>query len=89
VYSVVYSNKALREFQKLDKPTAVMIFGWIDKNLVNCSNPRLHGEALIGDKKGYWRYRIGTYRLIADIHDDIVAIEIINVAHRRDIYNNR
>ena len=82
----MYSKNAVRELQKLDKPIAAMIYGWIDKNLVDCSNPRLHGKALVGNKKGYWRYRIGTYRLIADIHDDVVMIEIINVAHRRSVY---
>jgi mRNA interferase RelE/StbE len=86
MYSVTYSKNADKELQKLDKHTATIIYGWIDKNLVGCTDPRLHGKALIGDKKGYWRYRIGTYRLIADIQDNIITIEIISVAHRREVY---
>jgi mRNA interferase RelE/StbE len=86
MYSVTYSKTADKELQKLDKHTASIIYGWIDKYLEGCDNPRLHGSALVGDKKGYWRYRIGSYRMIADIQDNIVRIEIIHMAHRREVY---
>lgn len=87
MYSVEYTNSAVKALQKLDRPTAILLHGWIEKNLVGCSNPRLHGKALVGDKKGYWRYRVGSYRLIADIDDQSIKILIINIAHRRDVYS--
>ena len=86
MYSVIYSNKAVKTLKNMDKFAATMIYGWIDKNLVGCLNPRLHGKALVYDKKGYWRYRVGAYRIIADIQDNLLVIEIINVGHRRNIY---
>jgi len=86
MYSVIYSEKAVKALQKLDKYTAAMLYGWIDKNLAECSNPRIQGKALAYEKKEYWRYRVGSYRLIADIQDNLIRIEIINVGHRREIY---
>ena len=86
MYSVIYSDKATKTLQKLDRHTAAMIYGWIDKNLEGCSNPRLHGKALNHDFKGYWRYRIGMYRLIVNIQDNFLTIEIIKLGHRREIY---
>ena len=88
MYSVMYSDRAVKAFQKLDRHTAAIIIGWIDKNLVDCSNPRLHGKSVEHDLKGYWRYRVGAYRLIADIQDNLVRIVIINVGHRREVYDN-
>lgn len=44
------------------------------------------GKALVGDKSGYWRYRIGNFRVIADIQDEEIIILILNVGHRKDIY---
>jgi len=87
MYSVTYSDKAIKTLQKLERRTAAMIYGWIDKNLEGCSNPRLHGKALNYDFKGYWRYRIGAYRLIANIQDNLLTIEIIKIGHRREIYS--
>lgn len=81
------SEKALKSLKQIDKYQAKIIMAWINKNLVGCTNPRQHGKALVGDKKGYWRYRVGSYRIIAEIDDNYIRIDIINVAHRRDIYN--
>ena len=88
MFAVTYSSKVFKELEKLDRHTAAIIYGWIDKNLVGCENPRLYGKPLIGDKGGYWRYRIGDYRIIADIQDDLVVIEIIRVGHRREVYRD-
>jgi len=87
MYSVEYSKKAVKVLQKLDRYTASMIYGWIEKNLEGCLDPRLHGKPLVGDKKGYWRYRIGKYRVIADIDDTSIRIYVINIVHRREVYD--
>lgn len=85
-YEVVYSARSLKVLEKMDKPMAAIIYGWIDKNLVNCEDPRMYGSALTGNKKGFWRYRVGSYRIIAEIIDNTLLIEIINVGHRGEIY---
>jgi len=85
-YSVKYSDDALKSLKKIDRQQTQIIVAWIEKNLVDCENPRLHGRPLRHDRKGEWRYQIGSYRIIADIQDSIVTIEIINVGHRKDVY---
>ena len=85
-YDVKLSNQASKALKKIDIHQASIIISWIEKNLSNCSNPRLYGKALIGNKRGFWRYRVGAYRIIADIQDDIITIEIINVSHRSKAY---
>lgn len=59
---------------------------WIKNNLVGTDDPCLHGKGLISNHSGEWRYRIGDYRLIADIQDEKVIILILENGHRRDIY---
>jgi mRNA interferase RelE/StbE len=49
-------------------------------------NPRLTGKALQGDLKGLWRYRVGDYRLIAQIKDAELLILVIELGHRKGIY---
>jgi mRNA interferase RelE/StbE len=85
-YVVKLSDNARKELRKIDRHQAEIIVSWLDRNLEGCENPRLHGKAFVVDKKGYWRYRIGAYRVIADIRDNIIQIEIIHVAHRREVY---
>lgn len=86
-YKVQFTNRAIKDLKKLDKHTAALILGWIRKNLENCENPRLHGKGLTSNRSGQWRYRVGDYRLLANIEDNTITILILNVGHRRDIYD--
>ena len=85
-YRVELTKAALKSLKKLDKPTAAMILGWIRKNLEGCEDPRRHGKALVGNRAGTWRYRAGDYRIIAEIEDDRVLILVLEIGHRREIY---
>lgn len=86
-YEVKYSSRAVKDLQKLDRYTRQMIYAWIGKNLVGCSNPRQHGKALTANRSGQWRYRIGDYRLICQIDDNQLVILALTVGHRREIYS--
>lgn len=85
-YHVEFTREALKALKKLDPHTALFITAWIRKNLEGCADPRLHGKGLTANRSGQWRYRVGDYRLIAEIQDGRVVILILTIGHRRDIY---
>ena len=85
-YHVRFSDKALKELKKMDRQTAALILGWIQKNLEGCADPRIHGKGLTANRSGQWRYRVGDYRILAVIEDQIVTIHVLSVRHRRDVY---
>ena len=86
-YHVEFSKAALKELKKMDRYNASMILGWVRKNLEECEDPRQHGKGLTANRSGQWRYRVGDYRLLAEIQDDRIIILILNIGHRSDIYN--
>lgn len=88
IYCVETTSRFDKEFKRLDKYTQRMIKSWIDKNLVDCIDPRLHGKALTANRSGQWRYRIGDYRIICQIEDTLLVILALSVGHRREIYNS-
>lgn len=85
-YSVIILPSAEKEIKKLDETVRKRIKKWIDDNLKNCEDPRHQGKALTGNLKGNWRYRVGKYRIVAEIQDDKVIILIVDVDKRNDIY---
>ena len=85
-YKVEYTEQAIKELRKIDKHTRFFILAWIEKNLVDCENPRQHGKGLTANRSGEWRYRVGDYRIIAEIEDDKVIILVLTVGHRREVY---
>ncbi|MBR5348614.1 MAG: type II toxin-antitoxin system RelE/ParE family toxin [Lachnospiraceae bacterium] len=87
-YSVEFTEKAKKQLAKLDKHIARLIISWLYKNLQNCEDPRAHGKCLTANRSGQWRYRVGDYRLLADIQDEKVIILILALGHRSEIYND-
>ncbi|MBE6881230.1 MAG: type II toxin-antitoxin system RelE/ParE family toxin [Ruminococcaceae bacterium] len=85
-YKVMTTARFDKEFKKLDKYTMKMIKAWINKNLVDCEDPRVHGKALTANRSGQWRYRIGDYRLICRIEDNELIILALSVGHRKEVY---
>lgn len=86
MYQVVFTDKALKVLKKLDRSVSRMLLAWIKKNLEGCDNPRIHGKALTGNHAGRWRYRVGDYRIMAEISDDTITIYVVNIGHRKNIY---
>lgn len=85
-WRVEFSDVALKSLKKLDKPTAALLLGYIEKKLQGCEDPRAFGKPLTANHSGKWRYRIGDYRILCLIEDDRVVITVIEAGHRRDIY---
>ena len=74
MYHVEFTKNALKQLKKMDKSSASLILGWIRKNIEGCDNPRIHGKGLTANRSGQWRYRVGDYRIIAEIGDDKVIV---------------
>ena len=87
MYKVTISKREDKQLRKMNPNVSEQLYKWIRTNLNNCDNPRLHGKALVGAKVGLWRYRVGDYRIIADIDDNTVTILIVEIGHRREIYD--
>ncbi|MDY4128562.1 MAG: type II toxin-antitoxin system RelE/ParE family toxin [Peptostreptococcus porci] len=86
MYQIVTTDKFDKSFNKLDRYTQKIIKSWIEKNLMNCENPRLHGKGLTANRNGQWRYRVGNYKILADIQDNNIVLVLVDIGHRSRIY---
>ena len=71
----------------MDSTVQRRIVNWLKENLEGCENPRRLGKALSGEWSGYWRYRVGDYRIIAKIEDDKVIIFVVKIDKRGEVYD--
>ena len=83
---VVFSDKAKKFFLKLDTPIQKQIQKFILK-LEGMSDPRASGKMLVGNLLGFWRYRVGDYRLLCRIVDKGLVITVVEVGHRKEVYD--
>lgn len=83
-WKIEFTRSAEKELSKLDRPVAQRILRFLKDRVVN--DPRSVGEPLKAELTGFWRYRVGNYRLYADIQDEHVLVLVVKVGHRRHVY---
>lgn len=86
-YRVELSKRAQKDLDKFDGTIVRMILKWLKKNIDNSGDPRIHEKALKGNLAGYWRYRVGSYRIICTIEDDRLIVQVITINNRRNVYD--
>ena len=83
IYTIKYKRSATEELLALPAVQARKVLSAI-KNLAG--KPRPHGGKKLKGSNNVYRIRIGNYRVIYTIADEIVTITIIKVGHRKHIY---
>ena len=86
-WKVDLDKTAERELDKLDPQAAKRILVFLYERVAKLEDPRSIGEALKGSKLGaFWKYRVGDYRIIANIEDRILRVYVVRLGNRREIY---
>lgn len=58
----------------------------MDARVLEHDDPRALGRALKGELGDLWRYRVGNIRIICDIQDNVLTILVVEMGHRKDVY---
>ena len=86
IWTIEYTRTAEAQLRKLDKQIARRILDYLDDKIATLENPRARGKALSGPLGDLWRYRIGDYRVICEIQDNVMRILVVETGHRKQIY---
>lgn len=87
-WTIDVSEKAVRALRKMGKPGARRIRDELAR-IAELDDPRSRGKALTGNLSGLWRYRVGDYRILCDIEDDVLVVLVVDVGHRGKVYERR
>ena len=85
-WAIEFLPEAAKELRKLDRTAAARIVTTLEERIAVLDDPRTLGSALTGDHAGFWRWRIGDYRVVARIEDERITVLVVRVAHRREVY---
>ncbi|EIO2207965.1 TPA: type II toxin-antitoxin system RelE family toxin [Salmonella enterica subsp. enterica serovar Muenchen] len=87
VWTINYSDRALKSLRKMDKQNARRIVDFMDLRIAVAADPRQSGKALKGELGEFWRYRVGDYRILCEIRDNELIILVATIGHRREVYD--
>jgi mRNA interferase RelE/StbE len=81
-YTVVLQKRVIKAMEKISEPD----FSKLKDAMFSLSgNPRPNGYKKLKGRDGY-RIRVGNYRIIYEIFDNILLVDVINLGHRKEIY---
>ncbi len=87
VWAIEFDEAAKKELAKLDRQVARRLLDFLKQRVISLKDPRSVGQALKGSKLGeFWKYRVGDFRIIANIQDQKMIILILRVGNRGEIY---
>ena len=81
-WALEFTPDAEKQLRKLDPQTQRLIASWIKKHILGADDPRTTGKPLTQNLAGYWRYRIGNYRMICKIVDKKILVIVAQIGHR-------
>jgi mRNA interferase RelE/StbE len=87
IWRVEFDPDAAHELRKLGHDARRLVLKYLRERIATTDDPRRFGHALLGDLKGLWRYRVGDYRVVADIRNHEILVMIVTVGHRRNVYD--
>lgn len=87
VWEIMWDPRAEKNLKKLDHAAQKRILQYLETRIATNQDPRRFGEALLGDKKGLWKYRVETYRMVCRIDDEAITVLVIDVGHRKNVYH--
>jgi mRNA interferase RelE/StbE len=82
-YQIEWKRTAAKDLQSLP---AVTIARVVEAVAALADNPHPHGAIKLTGSDQTYRLRVGDYRVVYSIHQAVLVVEIIRVAHRRDVY---
>ena len=86
VWEIKWTENALKNMKQIDFPVQKKIVKFLKERIAKLENPRVFGKPLSYDKFGLWRYRIENFRIICRINDDALVVLVVQVGHRKEIY---
>ncbi len=86
-WTIEYALSSRKPMERLDPMVRRRIREFLSERIALLDDPRQLGEALQGTRfTELWRYRVGDYRILADIRDEVVTVIVVGVGHRGGVY---
>ena len=82
-----FASTAERAFKQLDRQARSGIIRYLEERIATSDDPTRFGKPLRGELHGYWRYRVGDYRIVCSVDRGQLLVLVVKVGHRSSIYD--
>ena len=84
IWKIEFAPAAVKQLKKISPEHGKRITKYLRENVSD--DPYVNGKALKGNLREFWRYRIGSYRVLTHIKSNQFIVLVVQVGHRKEIY---
>ncbi len=85
-WQIEFTPVVVKQLKRIGPENGKRITGFLRKNISN--DPRSHGKALKGVLREFWRYRVGSFRILVRFEEQRLVVLVVQVGHRKEVYRN-
>lgn len=85
-WRIEFAAEAMQELARLDRQVQERIRNYLRQRIASSDDPRNFGQPLRRNLAGLWKYRVGDYRIVAEIQDQTILVLVLRIGHRSKIY---
>ena len=85
-WAIEYAETAKKQLRKFDRVVARRIVDFMDERIASGNDGRRLGKALKGPLGDLWCYRVGDFRILCDLQDDVLIVLVLQIGNRREVY---
>ena len=87
IWELTFSKDARKDLKKLDKGIQKRLINYLKTRILTLEDPRQLGKSLAHNMNHIWRYRVGDYRILCEIIDQKLIVDVVQTGHRKVIYD--
>lgn len=84
-WTIEFESRANKQLDKLGRHDAAQIVNYLHE-IAALDDPRSRGHVLVGQLRGLWRYRVGSWRIVCRLEDARLVVLVLKIGHRREVY---
>ena len=86
IYQIEITTRAAKQLKKLSEDIKLKIE---EKVQELSNNPRSNDVVKLEGEEDTYRIRVGNYRILYEIKDDLLIVKVVKISHRRDVYRRK
>ena len=85
-WTIEFAPRVEKDLRKIGPQAARRILDYLRNRVAVLDDPRQLGQPLRGQLAELWRYRIGDYRVVCELRDEVLVVLVLRIGHRKAVY---
>ncbi len=85
-WTIEFAPRVEKDLRKIGPQAARRILDYLRNRVAVLDDPRQLGQPLKGQLAELWRYRIGDYRVVCELRDEVLVVLVLRIGHRKAVY---